>query len=496
MGSFQSKTQSNSMAKKDFLKVDGEKITLRGEEVILKGTAIGGWMNMENFITGYTGHEHQVRAALKDVLGDEKYEYFFEKFLEYFFGEDDAKFFASLGMNCIRIPVNYHHFEDDMNPRVFKKEGLRHLDRVVDICAKYGIYTIIDLHAAPGGQNFDWHSDNPTHKALFYDHKDFQDRTIIIWEHLARHYKNNTWVAGYNPLNEPTDEKHVRLVAFYDRIEKAIRAIDDDHILFLDTFAADFSHFGEPLPNCVYACHDYSNYGFPSAPEPFTGTKKQIETHKEAFKRKTEYMRTNKGPVWVGEFGPVYQNASDGKADWEKINDTRFDVLSLQLDIYDKARASWTIWLYKDVGFQGMVYAGEETAYVKLLSEFLHKKKHLAADKWGADDTDVKGLFKPAVEWLEANAPTIKERYPAKGGVNDSWNATGHLSRLVRNILLSEEMVKEFAEYFRGKSTKELDELAKSFHFSNCTQRTRLNKILTDDSKRGIGQSSESDEKS
>ncbi|WWC72841.1 uncharacterized protein I206_106805 [Kwoniella pini CBS 10737] len=485
MGSFQSKSESTvKMSKKEYLKVEGEKIVLNGEEVILKGAAIGGWMNMENFITGYTGHEHQVRAALKEVLGEKKYEFFFDRFLEYFFGEEDAKFFASLGLNCLRVPVNYHHFEDDMNPRVFKKEGLKHLDRIVDICAKYGIYTIIDLHAAPGGQNFDWHSDNATHKASFYDHKDFQDRTIILWEHLAKHYKENTWVAGYNPLNEPTDEKHVRLVAFYDRIEVAIRKIDPDHILFLDTFAADFSAFGKPLPNSVYACHDYSNYGFPSAPELYTGTKKQVQIHKDNYERKTEYMRKYKGPVWVGEWGPVYQNAHDGLPNWEKINDSRFDVLNLQLDIYDKARASWSIWLYKDIGFQGMVYAGEETPYVTLLWDFLQKQKRLAANKWGADDSEVKDLFEPIVEWLSSNAPTFKSRYPAKGGVNDSWNTKGHLARLVRNILLSEEMVKEYAEYFRGKSMKELDDLAKSFHFNNCTQRTRLNEILKDDSKR------------
>jgi hypothetical protein len=34
---------------------------------------------MENFITGYTGHEHQLRAALLDVLGVEKYDHFFDK---------------------------------------------------------------------------------------------------------------------------------------------------------------------------------------------------------------------------------------------------------------------------------------------------------------------------------------------------------------------------------------------------------------------------------
>jgi hypothetical protein len=114
-----------------------------------------------------------------------------------------------------------------------------------------------------------------------WEHKDFQDRTVLIWEHLARvrrsrdpsltcpcspynsrstrglpaldksshdrlvvlvatsltplqHYKNNTWVAGYNPLNEPTDSEHTRLIAFYQRVEKAIRAIDPHHILFLE----------------------------------------------------------------------------------------------------------------------------------------------------------------------------------------------------------------------------------------------------------------------
>lgn len=68
-----------------------------------------------------------------------------------------------------------------MNPRVFKAEGLKHLDRVVNLvrpfcytpvastdiqCGKYGIYSVIDLHAHAGGQNMDWHSDNGTHQAL------------------------------------------------------------------------------------------------------------------------------------------------------------------------------------------------------------------------------------------------------------------------------------------------------------------------------------------
>lgn len=34
---------------------------------------------MENFITGYPGHEYQVRRELKKVLGQEKYDFFFDK---------------------------------------------------------------------------------------------------------------------------------------------------------------------------------------------------------------------------------------------------------------------------------------------------------------------------------------------------------------------------------------------------------------------------------
>jgi len=94
--------------------------------------------------TGYPGHEFQHRAAMLQVLGKEKQEFFFDKFLEYFFMEDDAKFFASLGLNCIRLPFNYRHFEDDMNPRVLKESGFKHLDRVIDLVCLSSLHNVPD----------------------------------------------------------------------------------------------------------------------------------------------------------------------------------------------------------------------------------------------------------------------------------------------------------------------------------------------------------------
>ncbi|GHJ89604.1 hypothetical protein NliqN6_6006 [Naganishia liquefaciens] len=450
--------------------------------ILLRGAGLGGWMNMENFITGYPGHEHEMRNAMREVLGAEKYKYFFDKFLEYFFTDADARAFKALGLNCIRIPINYRHFEDDLVPRVFKKEGLRHLDRVVEICASHGIYTIIDLHAAAGGQNTDWHSDAGTHKALFWEYEDFQDRTVKLWEWLAEvcvvqrwHYKDNPWIAGYNPLNEPTDAKHTRLVAFYERIEKAIRAVDPRHILFLDgnTFGSDLTAFmGKPaLPNCVYAIHDYTSFGFPNPPEVYVGSDKQREILKRSYERKIKYMKEINGPIWNGEFGPVYAAASDPSA--ASTNESRYRALEDQLKLYDTApRASWSIWLWKDIGFQGMVYVDERSAYMRLLKPWLEKKKQLVLDAWGADDTPVRELFRPLEEWIHASSPALRDKYPS------TWNERRYLRRVVRETLLSESLCAEYAEYFRGKSMEELDELARSFELGRCVQRDRLNEIL------------------
>ena len=62
---------------------------------------------MENFITGYAASESMTRAAMLAVLGQEKYELFFETLLTSFYGEADVAFVAESGLTCVRIPVNY-----------------------------------------------------------------------------------------------------------------------------------------------------------------------------------------------------------------------------------------------------------------------------------------------------------------------------------------------------------------------------------------------------
>ena len=132
--------------------------------------------------------------------------------------------------------------------------------------------------------------------------------------------------------------------------------------------------------------------------------------------------------------------------------------------------------MYKDIGFQGMVHVSRETAYMTLFKDFLAKKHRLAIDAWGADDSHVRATYEPLVELIKREVKAEhRELYPAP-----VWKLSDRVGRLARNILLSEFLVREWAEHFVDKSEEEIVEIAKSFAFSNCLHRDGLNKILTD----------------
>lgn len=107
-------------------------------------------------------------------------------------------------------------------------------------------------------------------------------------------------------MNEPASPEQHLVPAFYERIEKAIRTVDPNHILFLDgnTYSMDFSAFKNVLPNTVYAFHDYATYGFPMR-EQYVGTEEQKQHLQRQFDRKMQFMKEKGVPGWDGEFGPV-----------------------------------------------------------------------------------------------------------------------------------------------------------------------------------------------
>jgi aryl-phospho-beta-D-glucosidase BglC (GH1 family) len=453
----------------NWLKVSGDQIVnQKGDTIHLRGFGLGGMLHMENFIDGYTANEQAVREGLLDVLGQEKYDLFFNEFYKNYFTEPDAQYVQSLGLNLIRIPINYHLFEDDMNPGVIKKQAFEHLDRVIELCAKYKIYTIIDLHALPGSQNQHWHSDNPTHKAMFWVQKSFQDRVVNLWEVIANRYKNQPWVAGYDLINEPADPTAKMVFPYFKRLYEAVNKVDPNHIMFLEgnRYAVDFDMFTEIWDNVVYTNHDYADPGF-MAGGPYPGISKgryvDRDTVEADFLKKSEFMFKNRVPVWVGEFGPVYTG--------DPVKDEmRYQVLKDQLANYDKYNVSWCIWLYKDLGLQAIVAQDENTPYMKLVSDFLKKKNRLGTDAWGSTDADIRNVMAPIEELFKKEFPDYQ---PFPTGIKR------HIDLLVRNILISEAMLPEYCNLFKDKTNEELIALAQSFNFKNYNKRQRLEDILT-----------------
>ncbi|WP_413804649.1 glycoside hydrolase family 5 protein [Streptomyces sp. OE57] len=446
------------------LRVSGTRLeTQDGTPVRLRGAGLGGWMNMENFITGFPGNEAAMRSAVREVLGERRYRLFFDRLLTAFFDEADAALLASKGVNCLRLPVNYRHLEDDARPFEIREEGFAQLDRVVELCGRHGIYTVIDLHSLPGGQNHQWHSDNPTHLAFFWTHPHFQDRVVRVWEVIADRYKDNPWVAGYNPINEPADDSGRVLPAFYDRLAAAIRSIDPRHILFLDGnhYSTDFGIFGDPIENAVYTCHDYARAGFarsggyPGHTDGVWTGKEQVE---EAFLRRTAYMRETGTPIWIGEFGPVY--TGDPARDEQCAQ-----LLADQLEIYRRHEASWSIWTYKDVGLQGLVHIAPNSAYHRHFAAFMAKKHRLGAEAWGSPEGEIRELAKPLEQLIADEFPRFSPQ---------PFGARQWLDVLLRHVLLGQPLVLEYAELFRGLGDDDLLALADSFALEQCVRRDWL----------------------
>jgi len=459
----------------EWLRTSGANVvTNSGSPVFLHGVGVGGWLTMENFITGYPATESAHREALRRALGERRSALLLDSLLDSFFGPADAAFIASLGMNCVRIPVNYRHWEDDARPGEIRPEGFARLDLAVDACAAAGLYTVIDLHAAPGGQNHHWHSDNPFHRPLFWQHRSFQDRAVGLWSAIASRYAGRPEVAGYNVLNEPADESSAGLAGFYRRAVDAIRAADGRHMVFLDgnRYAREFGGLpgfpgaagpdsGEPFENAVYAVHHYPEPGAADGgpyPGPTGGRDFDASVVAAQFWSMTAPLRDLGVPVWVGEFGPVYGAGAGGGPERDA---QRRRLLADQIETYTSAGAGWSLWTYKDIGVQGLVTVSPESRWMRRTAAARAKKARLAADHWGVTTEGMRDVLDPLMARFTREFPGF-DPYP--------FGARRYVEQLVVSICFAEPLADEFAACFASASDEELAALGECFAFRNCVR--------------------------
>lgn len=296
---------------KGFVRTEGRwMVNGEGERIVLRGYGVGNWTNPEGFMVGgtrgfsgeYTRPQLMDRARsmdwlIRELCGTEYARQFWPKWYRKHLGKRDIEAMAELGYNSVRLVLNAASLLDEEPGIHFNEDTFSVLDQVLDWCEQYRIYAILDLHTTPGGQSCggcDDGVDNVPH--LFLDEENWE-RTILLWEELARRYTDRWIVAGYDLLNEPLNNEawfslKDKLIAFYDDCIAHIRKIDSTHMLTIEgpmwsTMMEIFDHDYDP--DFHNWCIHIHNYGF----QP------QLNEIMAVLDRAEELNV----PIWMGEGG-------------------------------------------------------------------------------------------------------------------------------------------------------------------------------------------------
>lgn len=249
----------------EFLKAQGTRlVNEQGEEVFLRGMNLGNWFLTEGYMWKFPhklSSQRKMETLFTELLGPEKAADFWEAFFDRFIREPDIRKIAAEGFNSIRLPLNHRLFVDGDGE--FIEPMMRRIDILLDWCEQAGLYVILDLHAAPGGQTGTNIDDSDGHPDLFTAPENAA-RTVTFWRKFARRYRDRAIVGGYDLLNEPLpreqNQYYGKLMDLYQQIILAIREEDSRHIIILECahWATDFRIFTEKLDdNMVIQFHKY-----------------------------------------------------------------------------------------------------------------------------------------------------------------------------------------------------------------------------------------------
>ncbi len=307
-----------------FVTVEGQHILgPDGQPLLLKGIGIGNWLLPEGYMWGFrrAGSPRLINEVICQLVGEEQARTFWGSFYERFMTEEDVRFLAQAGFNHVRASFNWRLFVNEASPRRLAGVGYECLDRLVAWCKAAGLYVILDLHGAPGGQTGDNIDDSWGYPFLFED-LESQALTIALWAALAERYSEEPAVIGYDLLNEPIatyfdrEDLNSRLEPLYKRIVQAIRAHDPNHIIFLGgaQWNTNFNVFGPPFDGkLVYTFHRYWEDVTPELIAPYV-----------------EFGHRYNVPLWMGESG-----------------ENTYEWIAAFRELLEAHNIGWTFWTYK-----------------------------------------------------------------------------------------------------------------------------------------------------
>ena len=294
-----------------FLHRNGQNIEdENGQNIVLRGLGLGGWMVQEGYMlkTQGFGTQHQIKEKITDLIGIGNTTEFYDAYKLNSITKKDIDSLAKWGFNSIRLPMHYNLYtlpieqEVEAGQNTWIDEGFIMTDNLLNWCAANKIYLILDLHAAPGGQGKDANiSDYDITKPSLWESMANQDKMVALWKKLALRYKDSPWIGGYDIINEPNwnftgtnkngcdETSNAPLRDLQIRVTNAIREVDNNHIIFISGNCWGNNYEGIfPLwdDNLVVSFHKYWNPNNVASIQKFLDYRTQYNV-----------------PIWLGESG-------------------------------------------------------------------------------------------------------------------------------------------------------------------------------------------------
>jgi aryl-phospho-beta-D-glucosidase BglC (GH1 family) len=253
--------------------------------------------------------------------------------------------------NLYTLPVEA---EPIAGQNTWLKKGFDMTDSLLAWCKANGMYLILDLHAAPGGQGNDVNiSDRDPAKPSLWESPANQQKMIALWRKLAERYAHEPAIGGYDIINEPNwgfeDPKDIRgtrekankpLRELMMQITAAIREVDKEHIIIIEGNGFGNNYNGIfPLwdDNLVLSFHKYGNYN----------TEKSIQNF-------LDWQDQYNVPLWLGESGE---------------NSNTWFTEAIQL--VEKRTIGWSWWQLKKMGINNPLEIKLTPSYQLLLNNWL-----------------------------------------------------------------------------------------------------------------------------
>lgn len=307
-----------------FVSVMGKEfIAPDGKPILLKGTNLGNWLVPEGYMFHFknVSSPRLIYELFNILIGEDEANKFWDEYRKNYITKEDIHFIKSLGFNSIRIPFNYRLFVTEYPEKVLEGVGYDLLKNVVSWCKEENLYVILDMHCAPGGQTGDNIDDSFGYPFLF-ESAESQELTTSIWKKLAEIFKDEPIVIGYDLLNEPiahyfdADKLNPLLEPLYKKITKAIREVDNNHLIFLGgaQWDTNFKVFGKPFDDkLVYNFHKY-----------------WTEPTQDVIQEYIDFSNKHNVPLWMSESG---ENTDDWIDKFRTLLETN--------------NISWCFWPYK-----------------------------------------------------------------------------------------------------------------------------------------------------